>query len=194
MWFIDSTEGILTLELLLLVILVFVLSYRLSGKKAQNDMDVMSDFLDNIDKESLIKIGRMDERSSDHGDTINDHLKTLSKSNRLLKRILNNTAVRKQDTTLSLIDYYLTTITKAFMKIIIAIKAISDRKNTKLQKQNEELNKKLTEASKMLDGVANECASIISGEEYKHDTSEESRQRILCAIADIEQKNKTRKR
>lgn len=67
MWLVHSAYGIILIELVILGLIVVVAAVRVSGKKGDADIEKVTNFLNTIDKETLIHINENEPTCSiDH--------------------------------------------------------------------------------------------------------------------------------
>lgn len=187
MGFISSVPGIVLIELLALLGLLFFFIGRFTNKKSNNDMAVMSEFLDKIDQETLIRLSNMEHRSENHRETIRKDLEAINSEQCLLKSLLDKAGI------ITLADNSLSRITHHYLKVITSISAITSREKNQLKHDNEVLSRQLSDASKLINDVTFEYAKVVMRDE---DTTrlDESRERILKAIEDAERNLTERER
>ncbi len=126
MQWISTSEGILSIEFIVFILLVIIYIFRPTSPKTMGkELDHFTHFLDKVDQESLIHLSELDQRDIKRTDTIQSNLDAI------------DTVLKECKTKQSCDDLH--HVSDEYLKIIKAVDAIRSREIKQLKEQNKQL-------------------------------------------------------
>lgn len=124
MQFITSTQGILTIEAFVLIIIILLYLLRSpTADDIEEDVEKIKEFLDKVDHESLINFSKLDTRHEERSDTIQTNVDEILK---IMQRCNSEESCK---------DIH--KVSHEYIKIIQAVEAIKQREIEELKRSKE---------------------------------------------------------
>lgn len=125
----NSTEGILTIELIIFTAIIIAYFLKPTTPTDINkDIDNLTDFLDKVEEESLIRLSDIDERDNTRDNSIKRNVDVIDEKLKHCKSAE------------SCSDIHI--VSREYLKILTAIEAIRAREIKQLKKEIEQLKRK----------------------------------------------------